>query len=90
MSLVSEPSSGTGGNGGNGANGTAIPSPYVEFDRAAWSRLRENHPLNLDDADLARLRGLGDRVDLNEVEEVYLPSRACSTSTSAPPAACTR
>jgi type I pantothenate kinase len=73
MSLVSEPSSGTGGNGGNGANGTAIPSPYVEFDRAAWSRLRENHPLNLDDADLARLRGLGDRVDLNEVEEVYLP-----------------
>ena len=50
-----------------------MPSPYVEFDRAAWSRLRENHPLNLDDADLARLRGLGDRVDLNEVEEVYLP-----------------
>ncbi|NUR16979.1 MAG: type I pantothenate kinase, partial [Dermatophilaceae bacterium] len=50
-----------------------MPSPYVEFDRAAWSRLRENQPLNLDDTDLARLRGLGDRVDLNEVEEVYLP-----------------
>ncbi len=35
-------------------------------------------PLNLDDADLARLRGLGDRIDLREVEEVYLRSRACS------------
>lgn len=58
---------------GNGGPGSPVPSPYVEFDRAAWSRLRENHPLNLDDADLTRLRGLGDRVDLNEVEEVYLP-----------------
>lgn len=52
---------------------SAIPSPYVELDRAAWSRLRENHPLNLDEADLARLQGLGDRVNLKEVEEVYLP-----------------
>ena len=55
--------------GGNGA----IPSPYVELDRAAWARLRENQPLSLDATDVARLRGLGDRVDLVEVEEVYLP-----------------
>lgn len=54
-------------------SGPSIPSPYVELDRAAWSRLRENHPLNLDDNDLTRLRGLGDRIDLLEVEEVYLP-----------------
>jgi len=76
MALVSEPSNGTDGSGstgGNGGNGAGVPSPYVEFDRAAWSRLRENHPLNLDDADLVRLRGLGDRIDLTEVEEVYLP-----------------
>jgi len=53
-------------------NGT-LPSPYVELDRAAWARLRENQPLNLDSHDLARLRGLGDRIDLVEVEEVYLP-----------------
>ena len=51
----------------------ALPSPYVELDRAAWARLRENHPLSLDAADLARLRGLGERIDLDEVEEVYLP-----------------
>ncbi|WP_347354566.1 type I pantothenate kinase [Intrasporangium sp.] len=51
----------------------SIPSLYVEFDRAGWSRLRENHPLSLDATDLARLKGLGDPVDLREVEEVYLP-----------------
>ena len=50
-----------------------VPTPYVELDRAAWSRLRENQPMNLEERDLARLRGLGDRLDLREVEEVYLP-----------------
>jgi type I pantothenate kinase len=56
-----------------GAGNGALPSPYVELDRAAWARLRENQPLSLDTADLARLRGLGDLLDLDEVEEVYLP-----------------
>lgn len=50
-----------------------MPTPYVDLDRAAWSRLRENHPMSLEQRDLARLRGLGDRLDLREVEEVYLP-----------------
>jgi type I pantothenate kinase len=59
----------THANHGNGA----LPSPYVELDRGAWARLRENQPLSLGAADLARLRGLGDRIDLVEVEEVYLP-----------------
>jgi type I pantothenate kinase len=63
MATVSHPANGNG----------ALPSPYVELDRAAWARLRENQPLNLDAADLTRLRGLGDRIDLAEVEEVYLP-----------------
>ena len=48
----------------------ALPSPYVELDRAAWSRLRENHPLGLTAKDVSRLQGLGDRLDLQEVEEV--------------------
>ncbi|WP_245627436.1 type I pantothenate kinase [Kribbia dieselivorans] len=51
----------------------ALPSAYVELDRAAWARLRENHPLSLDETDLERLQGLGDEVDIQEVEEVYLP-----------------
>ena len=29
--------------------------------------------MSLEQADLARLRGLGERLDLTEVEEVYLP-----------------
>ncbi|GAA2737024.1 type I pantothenate kinase [Pedococcus aerophilus] len=55
------------------ASHAALPSPYVELDRTAWARLRENHPLNLDAGDVARLQGLGERIDLAEVEEVYLP-----------------
>lgn len=50
-----------------------IRSPYVELDRAAWSALRAATPLPLTVDDLSRLRGLGDEVDLAEVEEVYLP-----------------
>ena len=54
-------------------NGHALPSPYVELDRAAWARLRDHHPMSLTQADLTRLRGLGERLDMAEVEEVYLP-----------------
>jgi type I pantothenate kinase len=49
------------------------PTPYLEFDRATWCDLRAATPLPLDADDLARLRGLGERIDLAEVEEVYLP-----------------
>lgn len=50
-----------------------VGSPYVDLDRTAWSRLRSSTPLTLVEDDLRRIRGLGDRVDLREVEEVYLP-----------------
>jgi type I pantothenate kinase len=53
--------------------GHALPSPYVELDRAAWARLRDHHPLSLTLADVTRLRGSGDPLDLAEVEQVYLP-----------------
>lgn len=48
-------------------------SPYVDFDRAAWSRLSAATPLPLTDDDVARLRGLGDPIDLAEVDVVYRP-----------------
>jgi type I pantothenate kinase len=51
----------------------SLPSPYVELDRTAWARLRLHTPLTLTEADLSRLRGLGEQIDLLEVEEVYLP-----------------
>jgi len=54
-------------------HGPSLPSPYVELDRAAWARLRDHHPLSLSAEDVTRLRGLGDPLDLDEVEQVYLP-----------------
>src|SRR5919199_5948950 len=49
------------------------PSPWVDLDRAAWGRLAASTPLPLTSADVERVRGLGERVDLAEVAEVYLP-----------------
>lgn len=69
-------------------NGTT--TPYVELDRAAWSRLAASTPLPLTAEEVERLRGLADEIDLAEVREVYLPLTRCSTSTSGPPARCTR
>jgi type I pantothenate kinase len=48
-------------------------SPYVELDRDAWRALRAGTPLSLTPADLEEIRGLGDPIDLDEVEDVYLP-----------------
>jgi len=50
-----------------------VGSPFVDLDREAWSRLRTAAETPLTQAELERLRGLGDRVDLDEVEQVYLP-----------------
>lgn len=59
-------------------------SPYVVFARDRWSALRDSTPLPLDDADLQRLRGLGEPIDLAEVEDVYLPlSRLLSLQVTA-------
>ncbi|OQO90807.1 type I pantothenate kinase [Saccharomonospora piscinae] len=48
-------------------------SPYVELQRDQWRELRRSTPLPLTAAELARLRGLGEQLDLTEVAEVYLP-----------------
>jgi len=45
----------------------------VEFDRKHWRALRMSTPLALTEEELTGLRGLGDQIDLLEVEEVYLP-----------------
>ncbi|WP_055587186.1 type I pantothenate kinase [Streptacidiphilus griseoplanus] len=49
------------------------PTPYVDLDRAEWSALRDRTPLPLTAAEVERLRGLGDAMDLDEVADVYLP-----------------
>jgi type I pantothenate kinase len=50
-----------------------VASPYVDFDRASWARLRDATPLTLGEADLAELQGINERVSLTEVETIYLP-----------------
>ncbi|HEY2813017.1 MAG TPA: type I pantothenate kinase [Acidimicrobiales bacterium] len=43
------------------------------FERAQWASLRASTPLELNDDDLAELRGINERLDLDEVAAVYLP-----------------
>lgn len=46
---------------------------YETFTRDEWRARRAATPLTLDAADLDELRGLNERLDLDEVESVYLP-----------------
>ena len=48
-------------------------SPFRRFAREEWAALRADTPMTLTQADLDELRGLNDRVDLAEVEAIYLP-----------------
>jgi type I pantothenate kinase len=52
---------------------TVTSSPYVEMDRDTWVRLSESTPHPLTDEDVTRLRGLGDPIDLAEVDAIYRP-----------------
>jgi type I pantothenate kinase len=46
---------------------------YLTFDRAEWADLRAATPLTLREHHLTELRGINDRIDLDEVAAVYLP-----------------
>ena len=48
-------------------------NPYRVFSRDQWARLRDDTPMTLDAAEVAALRSMHDRLDLMEVEEIYLP-----------------
>jgi type I pantothenate kinase len=48
-------------------------SPYRVFSRAEWAALRDDMPMTLTGAEVGRLRSLNDRLDMAEVEEIYLP-----------------
>jgi type I pantothenate kinase len=52
----------------------AIPfSPYRDFSREEWSRLRADTPMTLVERDLETLTGLIEELSLEEVEQIYLP-----------------
>src|ERR1700757_4307539 len=48
-------------------------SPYRVFSRAEWAERREDTPMTLAPEEVSRVRSLHDRLDMAEVEEIYLP-----------------
>lgn len=70
MSEVVEPHP---GGSGHGTSHTGEASPYVELQRAAWAQLAGTAETSLTPDEVTRLRGLGDQLDLREIEQVYLP-----------------
>ena len=56
-------------------NATALASTdrFVHVSRDEWADLRAATPMTLRDPELDRLRGINERIDLDEVATVYLP-----------------
>ena len=52
---------------------TAADGRYLTFGRDEWADLRAATPLTLREAELTDLRGINDRIDLDEVAAIYLP-----------------
>ena len=48
-------------------------SPFQRFARDDWAPLRADTPMTLTQDDLNEVRSLNDRIDLDEVEAIYLP-----------------
>src|SRR3977135_3156209 len=48
-------------------------NPYRVFSREQWARLRDDTPMTLEPGEFSRLRSMHDRLDLKEVEDIYLP-----------------
>jgi type I pantothenate kinase len=48
-------------------------SPYRTFTRQEWAAKRDGTPMTLAASEVAALRSLHDRLDIREVEEIYLP-----------------
>jgi type I pantothenate kinase len=48
-------------------------SPFREFYREDWAKLRADTPMTLNESELDELRGLNDQVSLEEVADIYLP-----------------
>ena len=50
-----------------------VYNPYRLFTRAEWAARREDTPMTLAASEVAALRSVHDRLDMREVEEIYLP-----------------
>jgi type I pantothenate kinase len=58
---------------GDATTVTPALSLYREIDRGEWSRLAAGVAQPLSETEIVQLRGLGDRLDMAEVTQVYLP-----------------
>ena len=47
--------------------------PYRTFSRADWAKLRDDTPMTLTPDEVSRMRSMHDRLDMTEVEQIYLP-----------------
>ncbi|MCE2736378.1 MAG: type I pantothenate kinase [Acidimicrobiaceae bacterium] len=52
---------------------TQNPDRYLAFSRDEWAELRAATPLTIRERELEMLRGINDKIDLDEVAAVYLP-----------------
>lgn len=50
-----------------------MSGPYVTLQRRTWAELSDATDIDLDEATLARLRGIGDPTSAIDIEEVYRP-----------------
>lgn len=48
-------------------------SPFISFSRPEWTKLRNSTPMTINEEDLATIRGINEKISINEIEEVYLP-----------------
>ena len=48
-------------------------TPYRTFTREEWAAKRDDTPMTLAASEVAALRSIHDRLDIREVEEIYLP-----------------
>ena len=48
-------------------------NPYRVYTREEWARLRDDTPMTLEPGEFERVRSMHDRLDLREVEDIYLP-----------------
>ena len=50
-----------------------VASPFITFTRPEWAELATTTPLPLTEVDIAKVRSLGDPIDLAEVDTIYRP-----------------
>ena len=57
----------------SGAAYGADSSPYLDFHRTDWRQRRASMPQVLTEEEVEALSGIGENLDLKEVEDIYLP-----------------